>query len=644
MESFLCELFDVPSLQSIENYAELFDVKNNTLKYTNIWTHPRIHFNLVFRFVYNAMFGITPSKITVYESSLHTQQANVVDFIAKKTFIKYCINIVNLPKILQEAQAYGVELSKNIMSVKRALIDKLSHTSLDVIQVNDNETLFAFFKRLSVDYEGEKEKILQHRLHQRNVFNGAIAHPDTLRTIQKYRALTTLDVIRYIISLDYYFLRMLLSNDTVCIFNGAELKDMHAILLDTVHSVYQQHINVFGDNIESTCIHTQPMNFLNEWSCNVDVFNTCVPSIMRSCIVLQEPKARKCIGKHVSTIYIAFDHIKSNDNCKHLYMVKDACMLKGKDLKQYILPYPSQQDGDPIFNADMSKHVLRQHIKLECPFKNQNTMNNYLTFLNGFMFWWLKNSIGTLKLPSKKGRHCVLLIDNRPNIMDVVSTYATFAHLNTDMWSFVFIGSDESKQYMQYKLGPVNHGIKYIVDERLNKKPFDIETYNAIMKDSNTWRMLHELAFEKCLVIQDDGIILRKGIDTYLDYDYVGAPWVPGLESTMLNLTSYANKELVGNGGLSLRTIRVMMDICEIYTDEKHWLFNQGLQPLPEDVYFSRCVPRIGGNLPSREVASKFAMEQTFCPGTLGIHKFWAYFPNDIVYQFMDKLFCEHHV
>ena len=102
----------------------------------------------------------------------------------------------------------------------------------------------------------------------------------------------------------------------------------------------------------------------------------------------------------------------------------------------------------------------------------------------------------------------------------------------------------------------------------------------------------------KALIFQTDSLLLRSGIDEFLDYDYIGAPWRKPKEG-----------QWVGNGGLSLRTVSKMIEICEN---------NPVTEQIWEDIYFMKHMKGIG--VADIETAMKFSMEDVFSPNPLGVH------------------------
>jgi hypothetical protein len=228
---------------------------------------------------------------------------------------------------------------------------------------------------------------------------------------------------------------------------------------------------------------------------------------------------------------------------------------------------------------------------------------------------------GFFKSPKRGGPpdFCVVLIDNRPNMLSVLSTKITLANLKPGMWDLVVFTSAAATDFYRRHL-PSANVLKHPMLEGL----FNIETYNRLMKDSTIWEAL--VAYKKCLLVQDDGMLIRPGVeDLFFDYDYVGAPWPPGSHLVAAGV----GKDFIGNGGLSVRDVGAMLEITRTCLDEKMRLFNSAMQPVPEDVYFSAALEKRGGHFPSRALAQRFAMEMSLPPADqpapLGFHKPWPY-------------------
>jgi len=123
--------------------------------------------------------------------------------------------------------------------------------------------------------------------------------------------------------------------------------------------------------------------------------------------------------------------------------------------------------------------------------------------------------------------------------------------------------------------------------------------YNELLTSRSFWREL--LQYDRVLIFQQDSMLLRSGIEEFLEWDYVGAPWKAG--------APWARSDRVGgNGGLSLRSPKACMDLCL----NKPWSPSMG----NEDVYFSHYIK----NPAPYEVCKRFSCETEVQLGTLGHH------------------------
>lgn len=120
-----------------------------------------------------------------------------------------------------------------------------------------------------------------------------------------------------------------------------------------------------------------------------------------------------------------------------------------------------------------------------------------------------------------------------------------------------------------------------------------LKGYNYFMTNPALWRSLE--GYYRVLVFQSDSMLLRKGIEEFYGFDYIGAPW--------------KFQDRGGNGGLSLRNPEAML----ITTERTPYNPMLGY----EDVYFSN---HLVGDIAPRDVCRKFSVETIFQLGTLGCH------------------------
>eukprot|EP01041_Mallomonas_annulata_P008377 gene8377-17275_t len=160
---------------------------------------------------------------------------------------------------------------------------------------------------------------------------------------------------------------------------------------------------------------------------------------------------------------------------------------------------------------------------------------------------------------------------------------------------------------------------------------FDQNSYSTLLLSLSFWNDLLLYA-DKVLIFQSDTLMLRHGIDAYLKFNYIGAPWNVKYHPWL----SFHNRQRrliqgVGNGGFSLRDVHIMINILK--RNQTYYTF--------EDVEIAQRAEKMK-NFPHRFIAYTFAIE---CPCDdiplqidfsekipfipLGIHKVWAYFSHE---------------
>lgn len=134
-----------------------------------------------------------------------------------------------------------------------------------------------------------------------------------------------------------------------------------------------------------------------------------------------------------------------------------------------------------------------------------------------------------------------------------------------------------------------------IIFTTTNVKNFNKIEYNKYFKSYDFWK---QVVGDKVLTFQLDSILLKHGIDEFLKCDYIGAPWTKSKENSF-----------VGNGGLSIRTVKKMLEISKNNYDN---------DPLWEDIFFVKYLKN--NEIADVESATKFSVEDVFFPSPLGIH------------------------
>lgn len=286
-------------------------------------------------------------------------------------------------------------------------------------------------------------------------------------------------------------------------------------------------------------------------------------------------------------------------------------------------------------HSSLYEYAFKQHLELSCHSRNTSPKNGILVYLSFIYRYFLKNIDKITSLEDKKSRskqYKVVLIDNRPSPLSVMSILFTLSNLNV-MWSCQLYTTKAAKQYYEDAIGDIAEIIPY---DPLDVPKFHIDVYNNILKSPEFWRTIDA---EKTLIIQNDGILLRPNIDPYMNFDYIGASWVDNVGNEYIK--KHITEDLVGNGGFSLRTNEYMIRICEQFIKEKNWLFFKNITQMPEDVYTIYCLKKLDSttvNLPNFHQGAAFASEEVCNLASIGIHKLWSYHTYDVIEKYFNTV------
>jgi hypothetical protein len=164
---------------------------------------------------------------------------------------------------------------------------------------------------------------------------------------------------------------------------------------------------------------------------------------------------------------------------------------------------------------------------------------------------------------------------------------------NKDWGLHVFHGNTNAL-YVKRMLQDISN-VKFT---NLNVTNLTIKEYNNLL--TSVW-FYEQLLSQKVLLFQTDSCLLKEGIERFLEFDYIGAPWPH-------------RHNQIGNGGFSLRDKNVCINICKSFPYQGN---------IPEDVYFSNHMKTVKAKLPDFNTACSFSCElisTTEIP--LGVHQF----------------------
>lgn len=212
------------------------------------------------------------------------------------------------------------------------------------------------------------------------------------------------------------------------------------------------------------------------------------------------------------------------------------------------------------------------------------------------------------KLPAKS-KYGAVIIETRPfyKIVDVIKNHLWFLGSG---WGLTVLHSNANKAYFESILAGWKNVHMINMGDCNN---MSLDDYNKLLAAPEFWQAI---PYEKVLIFQHDSLLLRKGIEEFLSYDYVGAAW--------------QFQQHGGNGGLSLRTVKTMLQII----NNNPYSVAQG----NEDVYFCNHMHKHNMNMAPREVCEKFSVESVFNPNPFGIHAIEKWLPPHQVVELKSKL------
>ena len=206
-------------------------------------------------------------------------------------------------------------------------------------------------------------------------------------------------------------------------------------------------------------------------------------------------------------------------------------------------------------------------------------------------------------------------------------------------WSFTIVCGNKNFFFINKIKNSLDLDIRII---KLDVENITREEYSVMLMDSSFYEQFDGT---KLLFMQEDSLIFKALDKKFLEYDYIGAP--------------FSNKN-VGNGGLSLRTKKIMIEICQKYFDSENekrsryaeilrkykniivkkygnnyfdkpelfYIYKLELE-LIEDYNITKIMKEKKiGKLPDWQTATEFSVEKYFYKDSFGCHQPWYSVPE----------------
>ena len=214
-------------------------------------------------------------------------------------------------------------------------------------------------------------------------------------------------------------------------------------------------------------------------------------------------------------------------------------------------------------------------------------------------------------IPAMTHKYCVIVEPRKMDIFPLVVKNFMYL-LQNKGWGLIIFHGTRNGEFIKSHL----ENIPNIVFENLGLENLTIQQYNHLLVHPPFWNFLVAQGCKHALIFQTDTLLLKDNIDDFLEYDYIGAPWK---QEWVRGLT-------VGNGGLSLRNVDVMLRIIhtmgynrvyDLYKRNGGILNTGGFN---EDIFFSYASSFIT-KIPTVEIARQFSVETIFYDDPCGLHK-----------------------
>lgn len=634
---FLKDMFCVNDTAQIQDLPELFDVASTRLIYKALLSHPRLLKVLYVAHVFRTVFGYPPSPAIV-ETVLQLPMApfSLKSFIAKHTIFS-CLGSAERITALQDQ----LEWHDGFVRACSNLDFVLAHAWLWVkrgcnlsgngdLKSEESTSLFKYYK----DY------ILPYRLSQpddgsRHAFTGNfMARVSELFYTGNTNCWYAADVLHQHLLLNKHFFISIMTRKSVIIDPGVDY-DIAAKILSALVVVSKCKWNVFAPHKFFSKVKMQKRQFSYAFPATANVSHLFPTGFMGEHII---------IAKN-SKVYEAYSHIH-NTTDKHIVIYCDPSSktdpIAGRNANTWYCISQRDKFEDIICACTNVSHcpfVIPTYDNVH-PLVLQTLLDLYTRPLHTvppaqiFVYLAAMCSLCDMRSESVQDErndntNAVVVVDNRPNPMTAFAALVTKNNIRGQAaWDIVVLTSSNAVKYYESHLP----GARVVALEVLDDTQFDVATYNEYLKTPEFWTCLSMRGYEKVLMVQDDGFVVRPGIEEFLTFDYVGAPWVSCAANQ--ELTKLTKNNMVGNGGCSLRSVSAMLQITLDYPKDNEPLFNNNVQPVQEDVYFAtHC-----GNVADKESASAFASEQILSKKSIAFHKIWAYHSPSDVLEFVKPL------
>ena len=209
----------------------------------------------------------------------------------------------------------------------------------------------------------------------------------------------------------------------------------------------------------------------------------------------------------------------------------------------------------------------------------------------------------TIELP-KKSENALVIVEPRchRNLAFCIKNACYYCR----GWSLYIYHSRANRGFIEKILGDKKDNVNLIefCDNNITR-----DEYSSLLCSVDFWIKIKAV---NVLIFQTDTHIRRFGVEEFLKYDYVGAPW-------RKSPSVFECDVLVGNGGLSLRKKWQMIKIITTCPLDKY--IEEHYNNHNEDLYFAYFAQKLDLKVPTPDEAMKFSVEHIYYPDPIGTHQ-----------------------
>lgn len=636
ISDFLCDVFCVNDLSDVRTLSSVLDIESSCLNYNALFNHPRVKTATLFVHLFADTFGFFPSRAFACDilTNIDTWDTSIVlPRFVSNTFLKYVRNETNLSKAFEKAK-YNATTHLHIfnnspLQTKNLIWQWLARDFYPHLSPNiENTTLFAAAKEhltrrilnkgfVDVTVGMDNDRLAWNDISIQCPYAYDKNAHHIILNMNFYRTFLGRIVMKIDDNIDFESAIKLTNavsshfkkDRIVVIASQSHIEYVLANISSNIKTVRSD--TLVPKNIAALCIHVTTNNAPN--------FSMGQTPLRRIVVVRSSECDNLMLGQQNSVV--AFQ-----DNSNR-FMIAEYIR---KILPQMCIPL--------YCDSEIVQAYLKMYMEIDASNEASNEVNINRAIVYASLIPQIPSNDDMKSLtPTTKNnkRYTIMIIDTRSNPLSILSILIAYMNTNRDDWDVVISTSKASKDFYATRIP----WAKFFDHPCLDKSPFDLEAYNEYLKLPDIWTYLNDQGYERCMLIQDDGMLVRSGVESsgFLEYTLVGAPW----------LTCTANQELVdltqarmvGNGGFCLRCPKDMLSIATKYADVAGTLFNNKLQPIQEDVFFAKFA---ASTPPSVEEASLFSTEQIMNETSFGFHKLWMYHPQKKILSFANILLSSY--